>query len=146
MTQTQRPQSSTNFSPTPATIPGLATFGHRPAHRLSNRQLFNIELGLYLLTELLPTASPDSLPTLLSGDGTAASTAWTARQRRCLDRGRTLLGTLCQRSLWTDLLDRYAQLAAPQQAFDISHDRSQFNAKTVGFFRNRAFTFRQMLA
>ena len=132
MTQTQRPQLSTTY---------------RPVHRLSNRQLFNIELGLYLLTELLPTAPPGSLPTLLNGDlPTASTTTWTARQRRCLYRGRMLLGSLCQRSRWTDLLDRYAQSSTPEQAFDISHDRSQFNAKTVGFFRNRAFTFRQMLA
>lgn len=145
MITTQRPQPTTLFRPGHATSPASAPFSHRPASRLSNRQLFNIELGLYLLTELLPTAPPGSLPTLLNGDLTPAST-WTARQRRCLDRGRMLLGTLCQRSRWTDLLDRYAQLADPSQAFDISHDRSQFNAKTVGFFRNRAFTFRQMLA
>ena len=145
MTQTQRPQTGTHFSPAPALMPGSATFGHRPAHRLSNRQLFNIELGLYLLAELLPTAPPHSLPTLLNSDGLPPTT-WTARQRRSLDRGRMLLGALCQRSHWAELLDRYAQLAAPQQAFDISHDRSRFTAKTVGFFRNRAFTFRQMLA
>ncbi|MBO0932683.1 pPIWI_RE_Z domain-containing protein [Fibrella aquatilis] len=131
MTQTQRPQQHTPY---------------RSANRLSNRQLFTIELGLYLLAELLPTAPPGSLPTLLNGDLPPNSTTWTARQRRCLDRGRMLLGSLCQRSGWNDLLDRYAQLATAQQAFDISHDRSQFNAKTVGFFRNRAFTFRQMLA
>ncbi|MBO0939752.1 hypothetical protein J2I47_24615 [Fibrella sp. HMF5335] len=139
MITTQRPQQTTLFGP------GTAPFSHRSAVRLSNRQLFNIELGLYLLTELQPTAPPGSLPTLLNSDLSARNT-WTARQRRCLDRGRMLLGALCQCSRWTELLDRYARLASPSQAFDISHDRSQFNAKTVGFFRNRAFTFRQMLA
>jgi hypothetical protein len=36
---------------------------------LSVGQLLDVELGLYLLSQLLPTAPPDALPTLISNKG-----------------------------------------------------------------------------
>lgn len=94
----------------------------------------------------MPTASPDHLPALLNGDTVAYCANWTAKQRRCLNRGRDLLRPFQQSTLWSDLLDRYSRLTDQMQAFDISNDRSRFNQKSVGFFRNRVFTLRQLLA
>lgn len=131
----QRPQ------PNPTT-PALG-----PSHRvnrfsqLSARQLFDVELGLCLLAQLNPAASPAALPSLLA-DGTAP----TAKQRRCLDKGRLLLAQLTQPRTWADLLDRYARLPHDTQAFDISLDGNRFSTKSVGFFRNRVRTLNQLLA
>ena len=124
-----------------------ATYPARPIRAsLSARQLFDVELGLVLLSQLAPTAPPDHLPILLNGDSPEGCANWTAKQRRCLKRGRALLIPFLQHTLWTDLLDRYSRLTDQMQAFDISHDRSRFNQKSVGFFRNRVFTLRQLLA
>ena len=147
MNLTQRPQPNQY----PAALTTLSAAAITPADRrlraaLSARQLFDVELGLFLLSQLLPTASPDHLPALLNGDTLTACAHWTARQRRTLSRGRTLLMSFRQPTRWHDLLDRYSRLTDQTQAFDISNDGSRFSPKTVGFFRNRVFTLRQLLA
>ncbi len=148
MNLTQRPLPNANFTAALATMPAAApTTADRPLRiSLSARQLFDVELGLVLLSHLLPTASPDHLPALLKGDTMVDSAEWTAKQRRSLNRGRAMLRPFQQSTLWNDLLDRYSRLTDQMQAFDISHDRSRFNQKSVGFFRNRVFTLRQVLA
>ena len=146
MNLTQRPLPNANF-PAALTTPSIAaTADRRLRASLSARQLFDVELGLVLLSHLMPTASPDHLPALLNGETATGYTEWTAKQRRCLNRGRALLRPFQQSMIWNDLLDRYSRLTDQMQAFDISHDRSRFNQKTVGFFRNRVFTLRQLLA
>ena len=144
MNPTQRPQPNAPF----AALATASSPAHRPLRAvLSARQLFDVELGLCLLSQLLPTAPPDQLPALLSGDAPAAQLGQlSARQRRSLSRGRALLVAFQQRTCWADLLDRYSRLTNQTQAFDISHDRSRFSPKSVGFFRNRVFTLRQLLA
>ena len=141
MSLTQRPQPNAPFTAalTRSSMAALTT-SNRP---LSARQLFDVELGLVLLSQLAPAAAPAHLPALLSDDG---GDHWTARQRRCLNRGRALLLPFQQHRYWNDLLDRYSRLTSQAQAFDISHDRSRFSQKTVGFFRNRVRTLRQLLA
>lgn len=141
MNLTQRPQPNAYF---PATADRPLRASQRVS--LSARQLFDVELGLVLLSQLLPAASPDHLPALLNGDTVTCCASWTAKQRRYLNRGRDLLRPFGQSTHWNDLLDRYSRLTGQMQAFDISHDRSRFNEKTVGFFRNRVFTLRQLLA
>lgn len=148
MNHTQRPRPNAPFTaalaPTPAAAP--VTTDRRLRAVLSARQLFDVELGLFLLSQLLPTASPDHLPALLNSDAQTTCAGWTARQRRTLSRGRTLLMSFQQPTRWNDLLDRYSRLTGQTQAFDISTDGSRFSPKTVGFFRNRVFTLRQLLA
>ena len=135
MNLTQRPRPNAPFT---AVRPNRAT--------LSARQLFDVELGLVLLGQLAPTARPDCLPALLNGTTPEGHTHWTAKQRRCLSRGRDLLIMCRQSNRWNDLLDRYSRLTNQMLAFDISHDRSRFNQKSVGFFRNRVLTLQQLLA
>ncbi len=146
MNLTQRPLPNATFSAALATSSAAATSGRPLRASLSARQLFDVELGLVLLSQLLPTAPPDHLPALLNGDMVTNCSSWTAKQRRSLSRGRALLRPLQQTGLWNDLIERYSRLSDQMQAFDISHDRSRFNQKTVGFFRNRVFTLRQLLA
>ncbi|GAB3713040.1 hypothetical protein GCM10027592_51970 [Spirosoma flavus] len=114
---------------------------------LSASQLFDIEMGLFLLSQLLPTASPDALPSLLADNGTSFldRPTWTPKQHKLLNRGRMLLSHIQQRNVWSALLDAYTTIPDRLQAYDISADRSRFGEKTVGFFRNRIITLRQMV-
>ncbi|GAA4406588.1 hypothetical protein GCM10023187_26200 [Nibrella viscosa] len=112
---------------------------------MSAQQLFDVELGLFLLTELLPTAPPAALPDLLNGSNMIVSML-TTRQRRYLKRGKDLLSHCRHHTVWHDLLERYATASSPVRAFDISQDRSRFSPQTVGFAWNRIVTLRQVLA
>ncbi|WP_223861044.1 pPIWI_RE_Z domain-containing protein [Spirosoma validum] len=114
---------------------------------LSAGQLLDIELGLFLLSQLLPTASPDVLPNLLTDNGSSFldRPTWTPKQHKLLNRGRLLLSHILQHNVWNALLDAYTTIPDRLQAYDISADRSRFGEKTVGFFRNRVITLRQMV-
>ncbi|SFE60244.1 pPIWI_RE_Z domain-containing protein [Spirosoma endophyticum] len=133
-------QSSAQWS-TPVDTP-------RPAKRatLSAGQLLDIELGLFLLSQLLPTAPPDILPNLLHDNGSTFldRPTWTPKQHKLLNRGRMLLSHIQQSHVWSALLDAYTTIPDRLQAYDISNDRCRFSEKTVGFFRNRIITLRQM--
>lgn len=114
---------------------------------LSAGQLLDIELGLFLLSQLVPTAAPDVLPNLLTDNGSSFldRPTWTPKQHKLLNRGRMLLSHILQRNVWSALLDAYTTIPDRLQAYDISADRSRFGEKTVGFFRNRIITLRQMV-
>ncbi|GAB3552488.1 pPIWI_RE_Z domain-containing protein [Spirosoma fluminis] len=122
----------------------------RPTKRtaLSAQQLLDVELGLFLLSQLLPTAPPDALPNLLVDKGSSFldRPTWTPKQLRLLNRGRTMLSHVQQCTIWNALLDAYVTIPERLQAYDISTDRSRFSEKTVGFFRNRIITLRQTVA
>ncbi len=152
------PQLFPALNPTPqwsaARSPGTATAEMRLSDRtdrkratLSAGQLLDIEMGLFLLSQLLPTASPDVLPTLLTDNGSSFldRPTWTPKQHKLLNRGRMLLSHVQQRNVWSALLDAYITIPDRLQAYDISADRSRFGEKTVGFFRNRIITLRQMV-
>ncbi|QKZ12189.1 hypothetical protein [Spirosoma sp. KUDC1026] len=88
---------------------------------VANRML-NVELGLYLLAELLPLCPPHSLPDLLNGQGGAYKQRpiWSPRQHRALNRARALLAPYRDRSVWYNALDKYATLPPTVRAFSIS--------------------------
>lgn len=114
---------------------------------LSPRQLMDVELGLFLLSELLPRTPPDALPALLTGTGPSFldHPTWTPKQHKLLSRGRVLLAHLTDCNRWNRLLDSYATGSAHLPAYDISRDRSRFIQKTVGFTRNRIAVLRNLL-
>jgi hypothetical protein len=56
-----------------------------------------------------------------------------------------ILSHIQQRNVWSALLDAYTTIPDRLQAYDISADRTRFCEKTVGFFRNRIITLRQMV-
>jgi hypothetical protein len=118
------------------------------AARLTARQLSEVELGLFLLAQLTPSSPPTALPALLNGFALVElnPAAWTAKQHKYWQHGRMILARFRESEIWLRLVNRYATLPDHLTAFDISRDRSRFCAKSVGFTRNRAATFRQMLA
>lgn len=137
------------YSPTPAPVL------FRPVHpstsittSLSVGQLLDVELGLFLLSQLLPTAPPNALPALMVDAGASfpERSAWTAKQHKYLNRGRALLAHCLQPATWNALVERYAAGATTLSAYDVSQDRSRFIQKTVGFSRNRLTVLRKMLA
>lgn len=148
---------NTNQTPTagfpPSLFPALNTPASWSASRSTRRatlsagQLLDIELGLFLLSQLVPAASPDSLPNLLTDNGSLFldRPTWTPKQHKLLNRGRALLSHMQQHTVWSALLDAYMTIPDRLQAYDISADRSRFGEKTVGFFRNRIITLRQMV-
>ncbi|OIN56768.1 hypothetical protein BLX24_23450 [Arsenicibacter rosenii] len=119
---------------------------HRKPASLSANQLMAVELGLYLLAELTPTASPAILPGLLTTTtpSDVVRPVWTAKQLRYLNRARLLIGQFMQPALWQSQLERYANLPEHLQAYDISQDRARFSTKKVGFSRNRIFTLKRL--
>ncbi|QKZ12187.1 hypothetical protein [Spirosoma sp. KUDC1026] len=139
------------FVAQPYAAPALAAApaNDRSARRatLSAQQLLDIEVGLFLLSQLLPTASPDVLPSLLTDKASSflERPTWTPRQHKLLNRGRMLLAHVRQNTVWAALLDAYVAVPERLQAYDISTDRSRFREKSVGFFRNRIFTLKQMV-
>lgn len=130
MNLTQRPRSQTPAHPRPS---------------LSTRQLVDLELGLYLLRQLRPSAPPTALPDLLSPD-TMDGTKLTPQQHKYLHRARLLLAHVANPAHWQTLLNAYAAAPADCLAFDLSRDYSRFAEKTVGFSRNRIAVLRKMLA
>ncbi|RAK02727.1 hypothetical protein LX87_00847 [Larkinella arboricola] len=123
-------------SPQTAVTPG------RRSVRLSARQLLDVELGLFLISQLRPDASPNALPDLLS----QVNPGWTTRQHKLRNRGLALLAHLTQYSRWHHLLESYMAAPVELQAYDISRDRSRFGPKTVGFSRNRLTVLRKVLS
>lgn len=151
MNLSYRPQSRLMYQMPVATLHqspvSVAESSSRKSATLSARQLFDIELGLFLLSQLLPKAPPDALPDLLTGDHAVfvGQPAWTARQHRYLNRARLLLGHFQQLSRWLNQLEYYTTGSSYQQAYAIGPDRSCFYEKSVGFSRNRLVALRQML-
>ena len=131
MTHTSRPRTNT-----PAYTP-------RPS--LSTRQLVDLELGLFLLQQLQPSAPPTALPALLRPDDESWASL-TPRQKKYLNRGRLLLSHFANNLHWQDLLAVYAAAPGYRLAYDLSQDCSHFSEKTVGFSRNRLGVLRKMLA
>ena len=125
--------------------PRTKTPAYMPRPSLSTRQLVDLELGLYLLRQLHPTAPPTALPDLLRPDD-AFRIHLTPRQQKYLNRGRLLLAQFTNSCLWERLLMAYAAAPGHRLAFDLSHDCSYFAEKTVGFTRNRLGVLRKMLA
>jgi hypothetical protein len=134
-------------SPTPVTAGLAVQRTSRRSTRLSARQLLDVELGLFLLSQLLPTAPPDALPGLLRYANPAqfVDLTWTPQQQKLRSRGLALLTHLTQHTHWQNLLETYMAVPVHLQAYDISHDRTGFCLKTVGFSRNRLTILRKVL-
>ena len=96
-------------------------FHHALPGMVANR-LLNVELGLYLLAELIPTAPPQSLPDLLNGQGFVyrQRPIWSPRQHRALNQARMLLAPYLDRNAWFKALDKYANLPADLRAFTLN--------------------------
>ena len=119
------------------TLPGM----------VANR-LLNVELGLYLLAELLPLIPPQFLPDLLNGQGTAyrLRPIWSPRQHRALNQARTLLAPYRERTVWLKALDKYATLSPEVRIFS-GGGRGGWNSEVSSYvLRERLSLFQGVLA
>ncbi|RAK02724.1 hypothetical protein LX87_00844 [Larkinella arboricola] len=122
-------------------------FQHELPGQLANR-LLNVELGLYLLAELLPLAPPQALPDLLNGEGIVYEQrpVWKPRQHRYLNRARALLTPYMDRTRWLTALAKYDSLPTSVRAFG-SHTAGSYGAElNRSILRSREELFRQALA
>ena len=148
------------ISPKPAVRPALSSLLRwqeplatrlRQRHALNGmvaNRLLNVELGLYLMAELLPLCPPHSLPDLLNGLGTAYKQRpiWSPRQHRALNQARTLLAPYRDRTTWYKALDKYATLPPELRAFSISV-RGGWNPEVSSYvLRERLQLFQGALA
>ncbi|SOD89300.1 pPIWI_RE_Z domain-containing protein [Spirosoma fluviale] len=93
-------------------------FRHALPGMVANR-LLNVELGLYLLAELVPLAPPQVLPDLLIGHGAVYRNRpiWSPRQHRALSQARILLAPYMDRTAWYNALAKYASLPSELKAY-----------------------------
>ncbi|MFC5410179.1 hypothetical protein ACFPMF_12715 [Larkinella bovis] len=115
--------------------------------QLANR-LLNVELGLFLLAELLPLAPPQALPDLLNGEGVVYQDrpVWKPRQHRYLNRARALLAPYQDRNRWLTALAKYETLPTSLRAFSSHCSGSCGSEVSRSILRNREELFRQALA
>lgn len=119
---------------------------HNLPGQVANR-LLNIELGLYLLSELLPLAPVEALPDLLNGLGLAyrERPVWTPRQHRALNQARTLLSPYKDRIIWFDALRKYATLGSEVRLFTVEPEGG-YNSEISGYvMRERVGLFQKAL-
>ncbi|GAB3327554.1 hypothetical protein GCM10027299_28340 [Larkinella ripae] len=122
-------------------------FQHELPGQLANR-LLNVELGLFLLAELLPLAPPQALPDLLNGEGVVYDQrpVWKPRQHRNLNRARALLAPYQDRNRWLMALAKYDALPTSLRAF-CSHSAGSCGSEVSrSILRNREELFRQALS
>ncbi|GAB3931010.1 hypothetical protein [Larkinella terrae] len=115
--------------------------------QLANR-LLNVELGLFLLAELLPLAPPQALPNLLNGEGAVYGDrpVWKPRQHRYLNRARALLAPYQDRTVWLTALAKYESLPTSMRAFCDHRAGSCGSEVSRSILRNREELFRKALA
>ncbi|WP_097126611.1 pPIWI_RE_Z domain-containing protein [Spirosoma fluviale] len=115
---------------------------------LSANRLLDVELGLFLLRELLPTSPALTLPGMLSGFEFPylERQYWTGDQERFLSRARLLIGQLRHRTLWQDLLEKYIKVPELLRVYTVDDNYTSYAAKSVSILPNRLHTFRQTLA
>lgn len=122
-------------------------YRHALPGMVANRML-NVELGLYLLAELLPLIPPQFLPDLLNGQGAAyrLRPIWSPRQHRALNQARTLLAPYRERTVWLKALDKYATLPSDIRVFSLS-GRGGWNTDVSSYvLRERLGLFQGVLA
>ena len=120
-------------------------FRHALPGMVANR-LLNVELGLYLMAELLPLAPPQALPDLLNGLGAAYKQRpiWSPRQHRALNQARRLLAPYQNHVAWFRALEKYATLSPDLRTFTL---RGTLRADISGYIlRERVALFSGALA
>lgn len=115
---------------------------------MTANRLLNVELGLYLLAELLPLIPPQFLPDLLNGQGAVyrLRPIWSPRQHRALNQARQLLAPYRERTVWQKALEKYASLPSDIRIFTLE-DRGGWNPNVTSYtLRERMSLFQGVLA
>lgn len=99
----------------------------------------DIELGLYLLSELIPTARADSLWVLLTGYPfpITESHYWSEQQWRMLGNARHILSQFRSDYNWTNGLEHYCLIDERLRGYEIDADFNQFSQRAVSIASNR---------
>lgn len=120
-------------------------YRHALPGMVANR-LLNVELGLYLLAELVPLAPPQVLPNLLTGHGAVYQNRpiWSPRQHRALSQARILLAPYMDRTAWYNALAKYSSLPTELKAYS---SQGTLRTDTSGYLlRERLGLFAKALA
>lgn len=122
-------------------------YGHNLPGQVANR-LLNVELGLYLLAELLPAAPPEALPDLLNGRESAylKRSVWTPKQHRYLSRCRLLLAPYQNRGTWFNALAKYNTLPIGPRVFTLNSAGIYRSGVDMYALHERLSLFRRALA
>ena len=157
----QQPQMNTVLTSIyPAARPALASLLRwqeplvtRLRHRhalpgLVANRLLNVELGLYLLAELLPLSPPHALPDLLNKQGVVyrQRPVWSPRQHRAFSQAQVLLAPYRDHAAWYKALDKYATLSPELRTFGVG-GRGGWNPDISSYaLRDRLSLFQRALA
>ncbi len=148
---------SSTYSATRPALTHLLRWQEPLATRLRHRhalpglvanRLLNVELGLYLLAELLPLAPPHALPDLLNKQGVTyrQRPIWSPRQHRAFSQAQTLLSPYRDRAAWYKALDKYTTLSPELRTFSVS-SRGGWNPDISSHvLRDRLSLFQRALA
>lgn len=99
----------------------------------------DIELGLYLLSQLVPQARADSLWMLLTGYQfpIAESYKWNEQQKRMLGNVRHILTQFRSNSNWKQALKVYCQLDESLRGYEIDAELNKFSQRNVSVVSKR---------
>ena len=151
------PLTSVYSTPTRPALSSLLRWQEPLATRLRYRhalpgmvanRLLNVELGRYLLAELLPLAPAQSLPDLLNGQGAIfrQRTIWSPRQHRTLSQAKALLAPYRDRAVWFKALDKYATLSPELRIYSLKNGGGWNPDVSSYVMRERLSLFQEALA
>jgi len=97
-----------------------------------DENLCDVELGLYLLSSLVPNAPASSLWVLLTGYpfSIPESKSWSQSQHKMYASGRHLLTEYRRPYVWSEALNKYRSLAADQRGYEVSESLKEFNRRS----------------
>jgi hypothetical protein len=109
--------------------------------------LCDVELGLFLIEELLPSEAVATLPAILSGYQfpTSRATSWTAEQRRMLAVGRQLLRYYQGRRRWRQALSEYTQIPSVCRLYGFTSPERAPTPQVVSVCTDRQQQYAQAL-
>lgn len=114
---------------------------------LTPRQFLEVELGLFLVSELLPDAPPSTLPALLSGYELPFEqrSSWNEAQNAYIDRARFVIGAFKHKSVWMDLLTKYKDNPEYLRGFSVNADLTEIEKKAVSICSDRFEIYKEIL-
>lgn len=110
-----------------------------------DKKLCEVELGLYLLSILIPNASPESLWVLLTGYPYSfpECQTWAENQYRMLAVARHLLPHFARPFIWEEALRHYREFLPDIRGYEVSEDLQNFHQRTNITVANNRFRIYQ---
>lgn len=118
---------------------------YRPLKDDLNKSLCDIELGLYLLSILVPGATADSLWVLLTGYPYSLQECqnWTEECHIMLAIARHLLPSFERPVIWEEALKRYREFPSDKRAYEVDESLQNFQRRTNITVANNRFQIYQ---